>query len=215
MHKIVKDSRGEVFTGFLLYANLAGSNCKFVPMNSNRAINAEVVNQRVEENVRNLESTGRYLDFGQINLIIIADDDSYDFLVMDGQHRCETMRILFERDRGTPIDFQFRAKVVQTESDAFAELDHFQRAYPTDPRSFFRSRAEARAATAILARLKARHPPRLFGAMTTADRHGRGTRDPQRPFLNDNLLFWLLQEAGLARGAGAERAPGETRSGPS
>lgn len=198
--QVVKDPHGEVYTGFASFRDLAQSQCKFVPMNSNRAINRDVVRQRVQENVDSHGCKGRYLEFGQINLIVISQDASHNFLVMDGQHRCETMQELHSRNPQHDIWFQFRAKVVASEPLAFEELRHFQRAYPTDPRSFFRSRAEARAATAVLERLKARFRG-VFKEMELASRNGRGSLDPPRPYLNDNLLFWLLQESSLLAGA--------------
>lgn len=204
---MVKDARGEVYTGFANFSELAGSQCDFVPMNSNRAINMQVVHQRVAENIASWECYGRYLDFGQINLMVIADDQSHIFLVMDGQHRCETMRSLNRQFPARELAFQFRAKVVDNEEKAFEELDHFQRSYPTDPRSFFHSRAESRAATAVVERLKAVHR-RAFKDMKITDRHGRGTVDPPRPYLNDNLLFWLLKDAGIAHSAALEEAAG-------
>lgn len=205
--KVVRDPLGEVYTGFGIFSDLAASQCAFVPMNSNRAINMDVVAQRVQENIDAYERTGRYLEFGQINLIVVAPEATHDFLVMDGQHRCETMRELHRRFPARELCFQFRAKVVASEVAAFDELRHFQRAFPTDPRSFFRSRAEARAATGVLQRLKIAHAP-AFREMVLADRRGRSAGDPCRPYLNDSLVFWLIQDAGFASGAeGGEDAP--------
>lgn len=197
---VVRDSRGQVYTGFASYSDLANSQCKFVPMNSNRAINREVVLQRVKENVEAFERDGKYLEFGQINLLIVSHDPSHDFLVMDGQHRCQVMYELHRRYPDRQLAFQFRAKAVPSEQAAFDELKHFQRSYPTDSRSFFRTRAEERIATAVLTQLKVSHPG-AFKNMVLADNHGRGTADPVRPFLNDNLLYWLLQDSGLLIGA--------------
>eukprot|EP00421_Protoceratium_reticulatum_P044965 CAMPEP_0168432612 /NCGR_PEP_ID=MMETSP0228-20121227/38976_1 /TAXON_ID=133427 /ORGANISM="Protoceratium reticulatum, Strain CCCM 535 (=CCMP 1889)" /LENGTH=414 /DNA_ID=CAMNT_0008446735 /DNA_START=42 /DNA_END=1283 /DNA_ORIENTATION=- len=195
--KVVKDPSGQVYTGFACYRDLAGSQCAFVPMNSNRAINREVVQQRVQENIEAYDRSGQYLEFGQINLIIVSRDPSLDFLVMDGQHRCETMRDLNARFPERELWFQFRVKVVTSEPMAFEELRHFQRSYPTDPRSFFRSRAEARRATAVLLQLKVHGPlgPARAG-------HGR----PFEALLNDNLIFWLLQDSELLGGAEDGRA---------
>lgn len=200
--RVVKDRLGEVYTGFATYGELAVSRCDFVPMNSNRAINKDVVRQRVNENKEAFLQTGRYLDFGQINLIVISQDPSHEFLVMDGQHRCETMRELhrqYPEDPDREIWFQFRVKVVGSEPLAFKELEHFQRAYPTDPRSFFHSRAAARAATAVLEKLKSKFG-RAFKQLRLSNGRGRGTVDPDRPFLNDNLVFWLLKDSGLCGG---------------
>mmetsp|Transcript_9044 Transcript_9044/g.26622 ORF Transcript_9044/g.26622 Transcript_9044/m.26622 type:complete len:381 (-) Transcript_9044:136-1278(-) len=203
--KVVKDPSGQVYTGFACYRDLAGSQCAFVPMNSNRAINREVVQQRVQENIEAYDRSGQYLEFGQINLIIVSRDPSLDFLVMDGQHRCETMRDLNARFPERELWFQFRVKVVTSEPMAFEELRHFQRSYPTDPRSFFRSRAEARRATAVLLQLKVQHAG-VFRCMVLSDRQGRVTGDPSRPYLNDNLIFWLLQDSELLGGAEDGRA---------
>lgn len=201
--KVVKDNHGEVYTGFGLYSDLATSRCGFTPMNSNRAINRDVVKKRVEENEEAFQRTGRYLEFGQINLIINAHEPLHEFLVMDGQHRCETMAELHRRHPTQPLWFQFRAKVVASEPFAYQELRHFQKSYPTDERSFFRCRAEARVATAVLLKLKAAHGA-AFRDMVLSDQRGRRTGDPPRPFLNDNLVFWLLQDSGLLGTAGDE-----------
>lgn len=198
---VVRDFRGQVYTGFANYSDLANSQCKFVPMNSNRAISREVVLQRVKENVEAFERSGQYLEFGQINLLIMSRDPSHDFLVMDGQHRCHVMSELHRSFPTRELTFQFRAKAVPSEQAAFDELRHFQRSYPTDPRSFFRTRAEERIASAVLTQLKETYPG-AFKSMVLADNHGRGTADPVRPFLNDNLIYWLLQDSGLLTGAG-------------
>eukprot|EP00405_Crypthecodinium_cohnii_P018120 CAMPEP_0206455864 /NCGR_PEP_ID=MMETSP0324_2-20121206/22028_1 /ASSEMBLY_ACC=CAM_ASM_000836 /TAXON_ID=2866 /ORGANISM="Crypthecodinium cohnii, Strain Seligo" /LENGTH=438 /DNA_ID=CAMNT_0053926693 /DNA_START=171 /DNA_END=1488 /DNA_ORIENTATION=- len=198
--QVVCDTSGKVYTGFAPYKDLAVSQCQFVPMNSNRAINRDVVRQRVEENEDHFQKTRQYMEFGQINLIIVASDTTHEFLVMDGQHRCETMKELFSRHPDWPLWFQFRAKVVTSEAVAFEELRHFQRAYPSDPRSFFRSRLETRTATAVLGNLK-EHYPKAFKEMVLSNRVGRSTGDPNRPYLNDNIVFWFLQDAGLLRAA--------------
>jgi len=209
--KVVKDSTGKIFTGFASYGDLAESRCKFVPMNSNRAISRDVVKKRVAENLQIYMQTGQYMEFGQINLIIIAQDATYDFLVMDGQHRCETMDELYRHPAKHDITFQFRAKVVSSEADAFEELKHFQRSYPTDNRSFFRSRAEARAATAVLLKIKEEYGS-AFRDMVLSDQRGRATKDPVRPYLNDNIVFWLLQDAGLVGGADANAGDSQAGS---
>jgi len=204
----VKDPTGTVYTGFADFHDLATSNCEFSPMNSNRAINQDVVRARTMENVLHFDKTGRYLEFGQIVLLILGQEDSREFLVMDGQHRCETMRALHRQYPNREIYFQYRAKVVQSEAQAYEELQHFQRSYPSDPRSFFRSRAAARCATAVVTKLKADHPTAVR-EMLLSDKHGRRTGDPARPFLNDNIIFWLLTDAGLLDGidGGAAGAP--------
>lgn len=58
-------------------------------MNSNRAINDSVVEARFRENLDQLAETGRFKDFGQINLLILLNDPEHVFYVMDGQHRQE------------------------------------------------------------------------------------------------------------------------------
>ena len=37
----------------------------------------------------------------------------------------------------------------------------------------------------------------LFKPVTIVARHGKRVGDPDRPFLNDNILFWLLRDSGL------------------
>ena len=58
---------------------------KFLPMNSNRAINFEVVSDRVKTNLEEYDRTGKYCEFGQINLLIIETEPTMTFLIMDGQ----------------------------------------------------------------------------------------------------------------------------------
>lgn len=195
---VVRD--GNVYTGFASYHDLASSCCTFAPMNSNRAVNQDVVRQRVNENITCFEQHNSYLDFGQIVLMIVAEHHGHEFLVMDGQHRCETMKELHRLFPHRHIRFQFRAKVVASELQAHAELLHFQRSYPTDYRSFFPTRAASRIGTSVLGKLKAKHPA-AFKEMVLFNRHGHGTADPPRPYVNDNIVFWLLQDSGLVGGA--------------
>jgi len=199
----VSDPTNTIFTGFANYAALTNSHCQFIPMNSNRAINKEVVAVRVKENEEHFDAERRYLEFGQINLLVMSTDPLHRFYVMDGQHRCETMKALIARHPDRPLWFQFRAKVVDSQPEAFKELQHFQRSYPTDPRSFFRSRAENLAATAIVVKLKQQFP-NIFREMLLSGKPGKKSTDPPRPYLNDNLVFGLLQEAMLLRSAEGE-----------
>ncbi len=60
---------------------------RFEAMNSNRAINDSVVEARFRENLDQLAETGRFKDFGQINLLILLNEPEHVFYVMDGQHR--------------------------------------------------------------------------------------------------------------------------------
>ena len=54
-------------------------------MNSNRAINSEVISDRVRANLEEYEKNGKYCEFGQINLLIIESEPTMTFLIMDGQ----------------------------------------------------------------------------------------------------------------------------------
>lgn len=203
--RVVKDPTNRVYTGFLSYGHVASSNCTFVPMNSNRAINEEVVTTRVRANMENFGRHGEYLDFGQIVLVIVREDPLMSFHVMDGQHRCRTMALLHQERPDRIIHFQFRAKVVDTEEDAYKELKHFQECYPSDPRSFFRSRSERELATAVVARLKEdmfTHAD-LFKPVQQSARHGQRVGDPNRPHLTDNIAFWLLSDSGMLAEPGA------------
>ena len=65
-----------------LTSNFSG---RFLPMNSNRAINFEVVSDRVKANLENFERKGVYCEFGQINLLVVETDPTLTFLIMDGQ----------------------------------------------------------------------------------------------------------------------------------
>ncbi len=56
-----------------------------MPMNSNRSINGDVVNERVQANLNEYDRKGVYCEFGQINLLILDSDPSMTFLIMDGQ----------------------------------------------------------------------------------------------------------------------------------
>ena len=127
-------------------------------MNSNRAVNEDVVRHRVRANRDALARTGRYCDFGQIVMLIVRTSPARNFLVMDGQHRCVTMDRLYALDQASPILFQFRAKVVANEAEAYAELTHFQDCYPADPRAFYPTQRMTRLANAVVGRVKARWP---------------------------------------------------------
>eukprot|EP00746_Dinoflagellata_sp_MGD_P010526 gnl/MRDRNA2_/MRDRNA2_121759_c0_seq1.p1 gnl/MRDRNA2_/MRDRNA2_121759_c0~~gnl/MRDRNA2_/MRDRNA2_121759_c0_seq1.p1 ORF type:complete len:334 (-),score=52.86 gnl/MRDRNA2_/MRDRNA2_121759_c0_seq1:5-1006(-) len=203
--RVVKDPTGRVYTGFLCYGHVASSNVMFVPMNSNRAINEEVVESRVRANMENYGRHGEYLDFGQIVLLIVREDTSMNFYVMDGQHRCRTMAVLQQQRPDRVINFQFRAKVVDTEEDSYNELKHFQECYPSDPRSFFRSKKERELATNVLTRIKEELFTKsdLFKSVQQSSRHGQRVGDPNRPYLTDNIIFWMLSDSGLLEEPGA------------
>lgn len=96
-------------------------NCTFTTMNSNRAINSDVVEERVRTNEHNFSFNNEYCEFGQINLLVVKSDPRPDFLIMDGQHRVETMKALVAKYPERECYFQFRAKVVSNENDAGRE----------------------------------------------------------------------------------------------
>eukprot|EP00291_Cryptomonas_curvata_P000951 CAMPEP_0172190252 /NCGR_PEP_ID=MMETSP1050-20130122/23008_1 /TAXON_ID=233186 /ORGANISM="Cryptomonas curvata, Strain CCAP979/52" /LENGTH=187 /DNA_ID=CAMNT_0012865101 /DNA_START=1 /DNA_END=564 /DNA_ORIENTATION=+ len=106
--QIVCDDTGFIYTGFANFVDLSTSQCKFVPMNSNRSINGDVVHERVQANLDEYDRKGKYCEFGQINLLILDTDPSMTFLIMDGQHRVETMKRLFVlHGPARRIPFQF------------------------------------------------------------------------------------------------------------
>eukprot|EP00438_Fugacium_kawagutii_P006971 Skav222786 [mRNA] locus=scaffold1254:40855:52469:+ [translate_table: standard] len=196
---VVKDSdhNGGIYTGFLQWQHVKASNCRFEAMNSNRAINDSVVEARFRENLDELAEHGRFKDFGQINLLILLNDPQHVFYVMDGQHRCRVMERL-HRHTDRDIKFQFRAKAVVDPR----ELIHFQNAYPSDPRAFFSTRRARQVGTSVLQRLRTKFQSQerdiedLWVDVTTF-RAGKRTGDPNRPKLNDFLIFWLLQDSEL------------------
>ena len=118
---VVKDAENNIYTGFLQWKNVMDSSCQFESMNSNRAVNEDVVEARVSDNLRELAENQRFRDFGQINLLVLLNDPGHVFYVMDGQHRCKVMDRL-HRKTGKDIKFQFRAKVVADEAEAHQEL---------------------------------------------------------------------------------------------
>jgi len=193
---VVKDPDNKIYTGFLQWKHVKDSNCRFEAMNSNRAINDSVVEARFRENLDQLAETGRFKDFGQINLLILLNDPEHVFYVMDGQHRCRVMERL-HRHTNRDIKFQFRAKAVFDEAEAHQELLHFQNAYPSDPRAFFSTRRARQVGTSVLQRLRTKFPARELWVDVTTFRAGKRTGDPNRPKLNDFLIFWLLQDSQL------------------
>ncbi|GBG30708.1 Hypothetical Protein FCC1311_069282 [Hondaea fermentalgiana] len=195
-HTLVRSPDGAVYTGFADFATLNESECLFRPMNSNRAINDDVVRERVAANERRLKESGTFYDFGQINFIINNQEPSKTFFIMDGQHRCATMARLLEHKE--PINFQFRVKVVNSEQEAASELEHFQNSYPSDPRSFFPTQHKTTLATQCLEIMKATFPGAdLWRTVEVKSRVGARTGDPNRPFLTDFIFFGLLQTSGL------------------
>ncbi|CAJ1374721.1 unnamed protein product [Effrenium voratum] len=194
---VVKDAENNIYTGFLQWKNVMDSSCQFESMNSNRAVNEDVVEARVSDNLRELAENQRFRDFGQINLLVLLNDPGHVFYVMDGQHRCKVMDRL-HRKTGKDIKFQFRAKVVADEAEAHQELMHFQNCYVSDPRAFFSGKRSRATATAVLARLRGRFTAAELWVPIVTTRAGKRTGDPGRPRLNDFLVFWLLKDAGLA-----------------
>ena len=80
---------------------------RFEAMNSNRAINDSVVEARFRENLDQLAETGRFKDFGQINLLILLNDPEHVFYVMDGQHRSVEKAGDMYTQSGTSVDLYF------------------------------------------------------------------------------------------------------------
>ena len=68
------------------------------------------------------------------------------------------MQRLYDINPHEQISFQIRATVVDSESAAFAALQHFQVCYPADPRSFFATAVERTVATGVLDTLKEKWP---------------------------------------------------------
>ncbi|CAK9051825.1 unnamed protein product [Durusdinium trenchii] len=157
-------------------------------MNSNRAINDDVVDARFRENLDELAEHGHFKDFGQINLLILLNDPRHIFYVMDGQHRCRVMDRL-HRHTGQDIKFQFRAKAVIDENEAHRELLHFQNAYPSDPRAFFSTKRGREVGTSVLQRLRTKFAIPELWVSVTSFRPGKRTGDPNRPKLNDFIIF--------------------------
>ena len=201
------ESAPPVYTGFAQYASLMKSGCAFLPMNTNRAINDDVVAERVLENEENYGKCGTYLEFGQINLIVIESYPKMEFFIMDGQHRVKTMDVLASKYPERPIFFQFRAKVLSDQQNARFELLHFQKSYPSDPRCFLENISQNRIAAILLARMKEAFPRCVFKPISVNVRYGKRIGDPDRPYLNDSLFFWLLSHSGLMSDAPTELHP--------
>jgi len=194
-HSLVKSPDGSVYTGFANFRDLAASSCLFASMNSNRALNMDVVNERVLSNLERLKTTGSFYDFGQVHFLVINSDPTKTFHIMDGQHRCATMQQLLPYEN--PLNFQFRVKVVNSEEEAAEELAHFQNIYPTDGRSFFQTQQQTIVATAVLDRFKASAKAGLFRPVVLKSRVGQRTGDPDRPLLTDYIFFGILKDSGL------------------
>ena len=214
---VVQDTENQIYTGFLQWQHVTDSDCRFEAMNSNRAINDDIVEARLQENLAELAEHGRFKDFGplgqtflmlfvgprvdfrasrQINLLILLNEPSKIFFIMDGQHRCRVMERLHRRT-GRDIKFQFRAKAVRDEDEAHQELLHFQNAYPSDVRAFFSSKRSREVATAVLLRLRSHFRQEGLWVSNTTFRVGKRQGDPNRPKLNDFIVFWFLQDSEL------------------
>ncbi|CAK9044042.1 Uncharacterized protein SCF082_LOCUS25079 [Durusdinium trenchii] len=203
-HTLVRSPDGSVYTGFADYATLEASECVFQALNSNRALNADVVRERVERNRVELEAKGAFMDFGQIFFLINNEDPSKTFYIMDGQHRCATMRELSKEFPDVKINFQFRVKICENEAQAGQELRHFQNSYPSDPRSFFPTQRQTAVATECLDILKRTYTsPDLFRKVVVSSRVGARTGDPDRPFMSDYTFFGMLQDSKLLEPATA------------
>lgn len=195
---IVKHPQESVYAGFAVYHDLKSSDCQFVPMNSNRVINTEVVEMRVDANLKAYRDLGRYLDFGEISLLVLRTSPKRDFFVMDGQHRTATMEKLYSKHRDVPLVFHFRVVVVTTEAEAHEHLIHFQDCYPADPRAFFETQHQTKLAGEVVDELHRRWPGAFRERVKVRARMGGGhTSDPPRPYLNDYVTFWLLKQSGL------------------
>jgi len=198
-HTVVRSPDNQlVYTGFANFHTLAKNEENvFMPMNSNRAMNLKVVEQRVQENLNHFADTGRWLDFGQINFLVIDSEPRKVFYIMDGQHRCATMMELAKKS-SHPIYFQFRVKVVEDENQANRDLEHFQRSYPVDPRSFFQTQEMTRLATQVLNAVRNQWYT-IFRDVDLSVAVAKRSPDPDRPFLSDFLFFWLLKSSGLLK----------------
>lgn len=203
--EIVKHPSEEVYSGFGTFGQLKTSHCEFVAMNSNRVVNQEVVERRVAANLKSLKDLGKYLDFGELTLLVQRMHPGREFYIMDGQHRIATMNRLYDKHRDQALVFHFRIVVVATEAEAHEALMHFQDCFPADPRAFFATQGETKLATAVVDKLHERYPG-AFKESKLGSRMGGGhTADPQRPYLNDYILFWLLKESGLLSRRHADR----------
>eukprot|EP00316_Scyphosphaera_apsteinii_P014016 CAMPEP_0119334664 /NCGR_PEP_ID=MMETSP1333-20130426/87777_1 /TAXON_ID=418940 /ORGANISM="Scyphosphaera apsteinii, Strain RCC1455" /LENGTH=67 /DNA_ID=CAMNT_0007345011 /DNA_START=30 /DNA_END=230 /DNA_ORIENTATION=+ len=63
---------------------------------------------------RNLD---KYLDFGELTLLVLGNTATRDFFIMDGQHRIATMERLYEKNPAVPLHFHFRVVVCSTEKE--------------------------------------------------------------------------------------------------
>jgi hypothetical protein len=185
-HSIVKHPLEPIYAGFAAFSDLKASACSFVPMNSNRVVNHEVVERRVVANLKSYKDLGSYLDFGEIALVVLRASPLREFFIMDGQHRIATMERLYARHRDVPLNFHFRVTVCASEKEAHEHLIHFQDCFPADPRAFFQTQAQTRLATAVVDALHHRYPGAFRDRVVHTARAGGGhTADPARPYLND------------------------------
>ncbi|EKX49664.1 hypothetical protein GUITHDRAFT_135839 [Guillardia theta CCMP2712] len=213
------------YIGFAEYLSM---NCEFQYMGTNRAVNHDVVSNRVRVNLTSLQDLGRYRDFGTISLIAVAHDDTSEcgtkakFYVIDGQHRLETMEELKRLRPNQPIHFQLRCKVVETYADAVHELISLQDCYQADPRCFFRALDENKVASLILDCSRSEWPKafyewdarsRMHASIQWEERRGKARADPARPSLSDGVLFDILRDTGILDAAMLLlREPNENRN---
>jgi len=157
------------YIGFGEYLTMSG--CVFEPLGTNRAVNVDVVQKRVQKNLSSLLHRQRYCDFGTISLCAVRGDDiapnnCAKFYILDGQHRIAVMQSLKEMRPNASIHFELRCKVVSSHREATEELFSMQDCHPPDPRCFFDSRQENEMASLLLdfAKIRwpqVRHPPPL------------------------------------------------------
>lgn len=121
------------YSGFI---NISNISINYVVMATNRIINSNVVDKRVNENVEHFKTTGKLLDFGTALLIVIRDHKDDRFLVADGQHRLSTLNRLKEMKLTEDLFISVDIKMVNTEEEARDYLMLFQVQYAPDNRLF-------------------------------------------------------------------------------
>ena len=194
----------QTYIGFGEYRHMQG--CVFEPLGTNRAVNLDVVQKRVQKNLESLREKQRYCDFGTISLCVVVGDDMTSnscakYYILDGQHRIAVMQSLKELRPDVALWFQLRCKVVYSNQEATQELFSMQDCHPPDPRCFFENREENEMASLLLDFAKIRWP-QVFKADKHAvksfeEKKGSLPKDPARPFLNDGLFFDLIRDFGV------------------
>lgn len=132
------------YAGFFDFKNI--NDFLFENMSYNRTVNSNVIDNRVDLNVRKYMKDKTFYNFGTIKLAIITDQSNINynkFWIMDGQHRINVTKQLITK-LGPDISLWINVSVTCLENDDKLKdfLRLYQQQYPPDLRLFANSLEE-------------------------------------------------------------------------